>query len=131
MQVTVNDRIKNLLKNKNFSYETIGERINVHKNTVSNMVNGKSDFSLAFLQFLLKEFPNVDMRKLLQEDETNELSQVSEPNFDYEKTDQENEALKNKIKELEEKYTKMEGEMLSIREQFSEILKWILSKQEK
>jgi transcriptional regulator with XRE-family HTH domain len=129
--VAVNDKIKNLLKIKNFSYEDVADRLGVHKNTIANICSGKSDPSLAFLQFLIMEFPSVSLNKILANQEPSKLKIFNEPETEYityESID-EAEQLKKQLKELEEKHTRLEGEFKIIKEQLSELLKYLLLKQ--
>ena len=57
----VSERITKLIKIKKYSNQFIGDQIGSSKTTIGNFKNGKTDPSVKFIMYLIKEFPNLNL----------------------------------------------------------------------
>jgi len=70
MYMHINDKIKQILKDKNLSPSHFADEIGVQRSSISHILSGRNRPSFDIIQKIIRRFPDLGYDWILEEDET-------------------------------------------------------------
>lgn len=100
--MTIKEKINRFLDAKNLTYTEIASRFNTTQQNISRFLRAEGKVPLDFVIWLATEYPEIDLHKLLLEE--NQISIVSDDASNYDKTARRKEKALEEISAIMDKY---------------------------